>query len=129
MIVVFDAECLLCNGWVQFLLRHDTRKKFQFASIQGQTGQALLAKAGLPVENLETLLLVDGSRTWTHTDAIIRVLMAMGGPWRLAQLARIIPARLRDPIYRLLARNRYRVFGRTEVCMRPSPDFKERFLD
>jgi predicted DCC family thiol-disulfide oxidoreductase YuxK len=74
-IVVFDAQCLLCNGWVQLLLKRDRKGVFRYASIQGQTGQRLLAQAGLGVEGLQTLLLVqeDGT-TWQHTAAIIRVL-------------------------------------------------------
>ena len=87
MIVVFDAQCLLCDGWVRFLLRHDKRRVLRFASIQGANGQALLAHAGLHVDGLQTLLLVDGDRSWQHTAAILRVLHALGWPWRLAWTA------------------------------------------
>lgn len=80
MIVVFDAQCLLCNGWVKFLLRHDRKGVFRFASIQGIAGQTLLAQANLKVEGLETLLLIDGQRIWQHTGAIFRVLGAWDGP-------------------------------------------------
>jgi predicted DCC family thiol-disulfide oxidoreductase YuxK len=75
MIVVFDAKCLLCNGWVQFLLKHDRKGVFQFAAIQGTAGQVLLSEAGLHVDGLETLLLVDGPDSWQHTSAIFRVLV------------------------------------------------------
>lgn len=84
MIVVFDAQCLLCNGWVQFLLKHDRRGVVRFASIQGTAGQRLLAQAGLKVDGLQTLLEVDGTRTWQHTSAILRILHVLGWPWRLA---------------------------------------------
>jgi predicted DCC family thiol-disulfide oxidoreductase YuxK len=129
VIVVFDAQCLLCSRWVRFLLKHDERALFRFASIQGATGQALLARAGLRVDGLQTLLLVDGDRTWQHTAAILRVLHALGWPWRAAWLAWPIPAPLRDAAYRLVARNRYAWFGRTEVCLVPPPDAAVRFLD
>jgi predicted DCC family thiol-disulfide oxidoreductase YuxK len=129
LIVVFDAQCLLCNGWVQFLLRHDRSAIFSFASIQSAVGQRLLADRGLKVDGLETLLLVDGRRTWMHTAAIFRVLHALGWPWRLAWLAWLIPAFLRDPLYRLVAKNRYRLFGRAQTCSLPPPDHKARFLD
>lgn len=79
MIVVFDAKCLLCSGWVQFLLRRDRKGKLQFASIQGETGSRLLASNGLEADKLQTLLLVDGDRTWQHTAAIFRALSALGG--------------------------------------------------
>ena len=129
MIVVFDAHCLLCNGWVRFLLRHDHKAAFRFASIQGAAGQRLLADAGLEVDGLQTLLLVDGRRSWQHTAAIFRVLHALGWPWRLAWLAWLIPPFVRNPLYRLVARNRYRMFGRAEVCMLPPPNHQARFLD
>lgn len=129
MIVVFDAQCLLCDGWVRFLLRHDKRRVLRFASIQGECGKALLARAGLKVEGLQTLLLVDGERTWQHTSAILRVLHALGWPWRLAWSAWLVPAPLRDALYRWLARHRYRWFGRSEVCLMPSADHAQRFLD
>ena len=128
MIIVFDAQCLLCNGWVQFLLKHDRQAQFRFASIQGETGQRLLAEAGLPMEGLETLLLVDGARSWQHTAAILRVLHRLGGLWRLAWLGWLLPAPLRDSAYRWVARRRYRLFGRSEQCILPSPEWQHRFL-
>lgn len=129
MIVVFDAQCLLCNGWVQFLLRHDRRGVFRFASIQGTAGRRLLADAGLAVDGLQTLLLVDGPSTWQHTAAIFRVLHGLGWPWRLAWLGWLVPAFVRDSLYRWVARNRYRVFGRAEICLLPPPQDRFRFLD
>jgi predicted DCC family thiol-disulfide oxidoreductase YuxK len=129
VIVVFDAQCLLCNGWVQFLLRHDRHGALRYASIQGETGRALLARAGLPVEGLETLLVVDGERSWQHTAAILRVVHALGWPWRLAWLGWLVPAPLRDAAYRAIARRRYRLFGRSETCLMPPPAARARFLD
>lgn len=129
MIVVFDAQCLLCNSWVQFLLRHDRSGVFKFASIQSEAGKRLLAEAGLEVKGLQTLLLVDGKRTWRHTAAIFRVLDALGWPWRLAWIAWLVPSLVRDPLYRLIAKNRYLIFGRAPTCMIPAPEHKGRFLD
>lgn len=133
MIVVFDAKCLLCNGWVQFLLRHDRAGRIRFASIQGQEGLRLLHQAGLQVDGLQTLLVVedkeDGGRTWQHTAAILRILHALGWPWRLAWVGWLVPAPLRDALYRLVARNRYRIWGRSETCMLPAPEHAGRFLD
>lgn len=129
LILVFDGQCLLCNGWVRFLLRHDQRGVFRFAAIQGRTGQALLQQSGLQVEGLQTLLLVDGTNSWQHTGAILRILHHLGWPWRAAWLGWLVPAVLRDALYRLVARHRYRIFGRTETCMVPLPDVAARFLD
>ncbi len=129
MIVVFDGECLLCNGWVQFLLRHDRAQRIRFASIQSTAGQQLLAQAGLQVDGLQTLLVIDGGRSWQHTAAILRVLHALGWPWRLAWVVWLVPAPLRDMLYRWVARNRYRIWGRSDTCMVPSPQTAARFLD
>jgi predicted DCC family thiol-disulfide oxidoreductase YuxK len=129
MIVVFDAKCLLCSRWVQFILKYDRRGVIRFASIQGEAGQALLAEAGLRVDQLQTLLLVDGKRSWQHTAAILRVLHALGWPWRAAWLGWLVPAPLRDAAYRLVARNRYALFGRSETCLIPPADYSTRFLD
>lgn len=129
MIVVFDAQCLLCSRWVRFLLKHDRKGIFRFASIQGETGKALLTQSKLKAEGLQTLLLVDGSQTWQHTAAIFRVLHQLGWPWRMAWVAWLFPAPLRDSIYRWIARNRYRVFGRSETCLVPLADEAQRFLD
>jgi predicted DCC family thiol-disulfide oxidoreductase YuxK len=128
VIVVFDAQCVMCSGWVKFLLKHDEAGVFRFASIQGKTGPVLLAGAGLNVEGLSTLLLVDGSNVWRNTAAILRILHALGWPWRLAWAGWLVPAPLRDGLYRLIARNRYRIFGRTEACLLPAPAQAARFL-
>ena len=129
MIVVFDGQCLLCNGWVQFLLRHDRSQRIRFASIQSAVGQQLLAWAGLRVEGLQTLLVIDGERSWQHTAAILRVLHALGWPWRLAWVGWLVPAPLRDALYRWVARNRYRIWGRSATCMLPAPEHRARFRE
>ena len=129
MIIVFDAQCLLCSAWVQFLLRHDKAKQFRFASIQGAEDKQLLKEAGLQIDRLETLLLVDETKSYQHTDAILRVLHTMGWPWRAVGVTRIIPASLRDRLYRWIARNRYQLFGRADQCFMPKAGEVGRFLD
>jgi predicted DCC family thiol-disulfide oxidoreductase YuxK len=129
MIVVFDAQCLLCNGWVQFILRHDRRGVIRFASMQGAAGRGLLTGAGLQVDGLQTLLVVDGARSWQHTAAILRVLHVLGWPWRSAWIAWLVPAPLRDTLYRWVARHRYRLFGKSATCLLPLAGQAARFLD
>lgn len=129
MIVVFDAQCLLCSRSVQFLLRHDKKGVFQFASIQGKTGAALLTNAGLSVDGLQTMLLCDDGRVWEQSAALLRVLHGLGWPWRFAWVAWLVPAPLRDGAYRVVARNRYRLFGRAETCLIPPENAAARFLD
>lgn len=129
MIVVFDAHCLVCSGWVRFILRRPRGGEIQFASMQGGTGRRLLIEAGLQPDALQTLLVLDQGRSWQHTGAILRVLHALGWPWRLAWAGWLVPAPLRDAAYRWVARRRYRIFGRSDACMLVPAAEAHRFLD
>lgn len=128
-IIVFDGVCVLCNGWVRFLLRHDRRARYRFAAMQSATGRALLAAHGLNADDPSSLLLIEHGRAWTNTDAIRRILAGLGGAWKIAHVLGLLPRRLRDGLYRTIARNRYRWFGRHEVCFLPTPQQRTRFLD
>ena len=132
-VIVFDGVCVLCNGWVRFLLRHDRRKRYRFAAMQGEAGRALLARHGLDPDDPVSFLLIEYDRgatprVSTDTTAIRRVLAGLGGFWRIAHLAALLPAFVRDPLYRLIARNRYRLFGRHDACMVPGEEDRARFL-
>ena len=127
-VIVFDGVCVICNGWVRFLLRHDRRGRYRFAAMQNESGRALLHAHGLDPADPVSFLLVEDGRAWTDTDAIVRVLQGLGGPWHAAALARVVPRGLRDRAYRGLARNRYRWFGRHDQCLLPSPEQAPRFL-
>jgi predicted DCC family thiol-disulfide oxidoreductase YuxK len=128
VIVVFDAHCLLCSGSVQYLLRHDHRRRLRFATIQSDAGRALLANTGIDAIDPESFVLVDDVRTWTESAAMLRVAHALGWPWRLAWIAWIVPAPLRDALYRWIARHRYRWFGRSEQCFLPDAADATRFI-
>jgi predicted DCC family thiol-disulfide oxidoreductase YuxK len=125
-IIVFDGVCVLCNGWVRFLLKRD-QGRYRFASMQSDAGRALLASHGLDPEDPASFLLVEASHAWTDSDAIRRVLTGLGGPWRIAVLIALVPRFLRDPLYRMVARNRYRWFGTTS-CTVPTEVQRNRFL-
>ena len=125
-VIVFDAICVLCNGWVRFLLRRD-QGRYRFASMQSESGRALLSAHGLDADDPASFLLVDNGVAWTDTDAIRRVLSCLGGAWRIAALIGMIPRFLRDPLYRTIARNRYRWFG-TTACTIPDEAQRSRFL-
>lgn len=128
-ILVFDGVCVLCNGWVRFLLRHDTRARYRFAAMQGEAGRELLGRFGLDPDDPASLLLVDEAGAHTDSAAIRRVLHGLGGAWRLpAMVLGMLPPALIDPLYRRIARNRYRWFGRHAVCALPPPGARERFL-
>lgn len=127
-VVVFDAECLACSAWVQFLLKADRAKKYHFASIQSAYGQQLVANEGLPLDRLDTMLYVEPERVTLHTNAIIWVLTGLGGLYALAVVGYLIPKFLRDPAYRWVARNRYRILGKRKSCFMPTAADQERFL-
>lgn len=128
-VIVFDGVCVLCNRWVDFLLRFDRRGRYHFATMQGGHGRALLSRHGLDPQDPLSFLLVEPGQSWTDSDAIIRVLAGLGGVWRMAGLLKLLPRALRDRGYRLLARNRYRWFGRHDRCRLPDPAQAWRFLD
>ncbi|MFT3762093.1 MAG: thiol-disulfide oxidoreductase DCC family protein [Pseudoxanthomonas sp.] len=127
-IVVFDGVCALCNGWVDFLLERDRRRRYRFAAMQSDAGRVLLREHGLDPDDLVSFLLLDERGAHTDTDAIVRVLSGLGGAWRIAAMGRLAPRFVRDPLYRLVARNRYRWFGRHDACRIPGPSERDRFL-
>lgn len=128
-IVVFDGVCALCNGWVDFLIERDARGRYRFAAMQTEAGRALLARHGLDPDDPVSFLLLDEQGAHTDTDAIVRVLAGLGGVWRVAAVGRFVPRFIRDPLYRLAARNRYRWFGRRDVCRAPDPTQRHRFIE
>lgn len=127
--IVFDGQCVLCNGWVRFLLRHDRAQRYRFASMQGRTGHALLQRHGLDPHDPVSFLLVEEATAYTGTEAIVRVLAGLGGAWRAAIVMRLLPAAVRDRLYRLVARNRLRWLGRSAQCVVPDAAQRARFLD
>jgi predicted DCC family thiol-disulfide oxidoreductase YuxK len=132
-VIVFDGVCVLCNGWVGFLLRHDHAGRYRFAAMQSESGRALLARHGLDPDDPASFLLLEYDagptpRASTDTDAIRRVLVGLGGGWKLAHAIALLPRGLRDAAYRWLARNRYRWFGRHDACALPAPEHRQRFL-
>jgi predicted DCC family thiol-disulfide oxidoreductase YuxK len=127
-VIVFDGVCVLCSGWVRFLLRHDRRQRYRFAAMQSTAGRELLRANGLNADDPASFLLLEAGRAYFNSDAIIRVLRGLGGAWRAAVLLRLVPAFIRDAIYVRVARNRYRWFGQRDVCMRPEPQHSGRFI-
>ena len=126
-VVLFDGVCNFCNGAVNFIIRHDDEKRFKFAPLQSEIGREMQAKYGIG-EDVDTIILVEDGRAFTLSTAGLRVARGLGGLWSLAYAFIIIPAFIRDFCYRLFAKNRYRLFGRKDSCMLPTPDVRERFL-
>lgn len=118
-VIVFDGICHVCSGWVRFLSRHRIDPPFQLIPMQSAAGKALLVEYGIDPEDPATFLVLDQGERFTESDASIHVISALGGPWRVFNVARIVPRRWRDALYQILARNRYRWFGRRSVCFLP----------
>ena len=127
-IVLFDAECVLCSANAQFILTHDRKRHFRLAAMQGEVGAALFRANGMDPDNPDTILLIDGHHVRRDSDAVLAIYTGLGWPWRIAGVARIVPRFLRDPRYRWVARNRYRLFGRRSTCWVPRAEFADRLL-
>jgi predicted DCC family thiol-disulfide oxidoreductase YuxK len=128
-LILFDGVCNLCNRTVQFLLKRDAGKKFRFASLQGTTGQQILRERGLSSSDFNSFILIEDGKLYSRSIAVLRMLRLLGGGWKLFYGLIIIPRFIRDPLYNLIARNRYKWFGRKEECWIPNEESRERFLD
>ncbi|MDH4568595.1 thiol-disulfide oxidoreductase DCC family protein [Pseudomonas sp. BN414] len=128
-VVLFDGVCKLCSGWAKFLIRHDRARVFKLASVQSAEGQAILRWFGLPTDSYATMLYVEGRELFVRSEAIARIVRQLPTPWPLLGVFRILPLALRDWCYDRIALNRYRLFGRYDVCLLPSPDHEGRFLN
>lgn len=127
-VVFFDGVCLLCNGFVDFLLRADVEGHFQFAPLQGESARVML-----PQDlrfRMPSLVLWSQGQVFLRSDAALMIVGQLGGPYRLvARLGWLVPRSLRDLLYRLVASYRYSWFGRREACRLPRPEERDRFLD
>jgi len=127
-LLLFDGQCNLCTGAVQFVLRRDRRARFRFAARESAAGRAVLAQLGLP-EQPESIVVVHRGRVWTRSAASLAVARRLPFPWPLASVFWIVPSPLRDLVYRWIAKNRYRWFGKRDTCWVPTPELRARFLD
>lgn len=126
-VLLFDGVCNLCNRTVQFIIRHDRKKQFRFASLQSAAGRE--AKGMLAGAAPDSVLLYEQGRIYQKSGAALRVAARLGGIWRLAAVFWLLPRFLRDAVYDYIARHRYRWFGRQDACLLPAPGLKDRFLE
>ncbi|MBK7393031.1 MAG: thiol-disulfide oxidoreductase DCC family protein [Chloracidobacterium sp.] len=126
-IVLFDGVCNFCNGAVNFIIRHDPGKKFKFTPLQSEAGQELRTKFNIG-EDVDSIILIEDDKAYLHSTAGLRVARGLGGIWSLGYAFIIVPPFIRDWAYKLFAKYRYRLFGRQDACMLPTPDVRERFL-
>lgn len=126
-IIFFDGVCGLCNRTVDFLIRHDKDRQFLFAPLQGETASRTLPATR--TTQPDTIICKDGSKLYYKSDAVLHIMMRIGGIWRLSGAVYIIPKFIRDFFYDIVAGNRYRIFGKKESCRLPSSQEREVFLD
>jgi predicted DCC family thiol-disulfide oxidoreductase YuxK len=127
-IILFDGVCNLCNGFVNFVIRHDRQDRFLFGSLQSSSAKDLLNSFTYVRNDLSTVLLLEDQQLYSESTAVLKIFKKMNGPWPLLYGAIILPKPLRDFFYRLVARNRYKLFGRKDACMIPTPALTAKFL-
>lgn len=127
-IILFDGVCNLCNWSVQFIIKRDPKAYFRFASIQSTTGKQLLQERGVHAQDINSFVLIEGQSCLMRSDAALGVAKNLAGLWSLLIVLYIIPHAIRDLGYDLIARNRYKWFGKQNSCMIPSKELLDRFL-
>ena len=128
-LVLFDGVCNLCNGSVKFLIKRDKKKKFRYASLQGNIGQKVLWESNLDPEKTDSIVFVAEGATFTKSTAVLRITKSLGGMWSILEVLLLIPAPIRNLVYDFIAKNRYKWYGKKEECMFPKPEWKELFVD
>lgn len=126
-VIVFDGQCNWCNAWVDFTMARD-RGRFHFATLQSARGQDLLKLLGLPAQDFETFLLLERGLAFSKSTAALRIARQLSGVWPLYALFLLMPRPLRDIVYDYVARHRYRLMGKSEVCRIPTAEERRRFV-
>ncbi|MGO4544739.1 thiol-disulfide oxidoreductase DCC family protein [Paenibacillus sp. 2TAB23] len=128
IILLIDGQCLLCNNITRFVVKHDRRKQFRFAALQSHAGKKLLREGNLPLEDMDTFVMIHNGQYFTKSDAALLVLRKLNRSWSLCYLFIAVPQTLRNRIYDGVARNRFRYFGKTDTCLIPTPELMGRFV-
>lgn len=128
-VILFDGVCNLCNFFVQFIIERDKGNVFKFASLQSDFARKLLSRFGTDNSKIDSVILYSGDRIFTESTAALKILKQLGGGWQIMYVFIVLPKFLRDAIYRLIARNRYKWFGKKESCWLPTPELKNKFIE
>ncbi|MEX0289104.1 MAG: thiol-disulfide oxidoreductase DCC family protein [Flavobacteriaceae bacterium] len=129
-IVLFDGVCNLCNGAVQYIIKRDKKDQFRFAALQSEIGQFLASERQIDLAKTDSIILIEpGLAYYIKSSAALRIGLAFGGPYKILALYEWIPRPIRDFVYDIIAKRRYRWFGKQDECMIPTPELKNKFLD
>lgn len=121
--------CNLCNASVQFIIRRDPSSRFQFAALQSDFAQGLLKQFELPTDRFHSIVLVQQERVYQRSRAALEIAKGLSGLWPALYAFIVVPPFIRDWLYDLVSNNRYKLFGRQDQCMVPTPELKSRFVD
>ena len=127
-LILFDGVCNLCNRSVQFIIKRDKEKLFRFASLQSAYGQKILQQFNLPYDNFNSFILYQNGKIYTKSTGALKMFEQLSG-WKWVKIFWAFPRFIRDAVYNLVAKNRYKWFGKKEECWLPTPDLKARFLE
>ena len=126
-VILFDGMCNFCSNSVQFIINRDPSSKFRFASLQSETGKNLIAKSKIDNKNLDSIVLFENGTYYIKSTAVLKIASKLNALWPLFYFFIVIPAPLRDYFYDIVAKNRYKWFGKKEDCMVPNAEIKARF--
>lgn len=127
-IVLFDGVCNFCNASVNFVIERDKAGYFKFAPLQSEIGEELAAKHGIDKIDTDSVIVVENEKSYAHSSAAMRIAKELDGIWSALYIFVVVPKPIRDFFYKLFAKNRYRLFGKQEACMMPTPEIRARFL-
>ena len=127
-IVLFDGVCNFCNGSVNFIIEHDKAGYFKFSPLQSEMGEQLMAKHDIDKTDTDSVIVIEDKKAYTHSTGALRIARKLDGLWSWAYAFRIVPQPIRDFCYKTFAKYRYRLFGRRDECMMPTPEIRTRFL-
>lgn len=128
-VILFDGVCNLCNGFLQFIIKHDKKEKFTFAPLQSAFAKDKLATKNINADDLQSVVFLAEDKIYTKSDAALQIAKHLGGIWILLAGLKILPQGLRNAVYDLVGKNRYKWFGKSATCMIPSIKLKNRFLE
>lgn len=128
-IILFDGICHFCNGWVRFIIRHDPRAVFAFASLQSEWARQWVAERSLAADMPDSIILIEADRFYVQSTAVLRIARCLRAPWKWLYWLILIPRGWRDRVYRWVARHRHRIGRWPNACELPSKEVRARFLD
>lgn len=127
-IILFDGVCNFCNGSVNFIIERDAKSYFKFATLQSEIGGQYLDKFGIDKAETDSIILIENENAFTHSTAALKIAKNLPGVWSWLYGFIVVPKPIRDFFYKLFAKNRYRLFGKQDACMMPTPEIRQRFL-